>query len=86
MKKYFERMVGFVKFERSYTGYALFILVGIFLVLGTLLKLMGIVYIDSDWYWCLAGFGLVIEGIISLIKQKKFNKKYKIIEATEVKE
>lgn len=80
MRKYVKKMVGLVKFDRSYTGHALFILVGIALVIGTLLKLLGVVNVDSDWYWCLAGFGLVIEGIISLVKQKKFNKKYKIIE------
>jgi glucose dehydrogenase len=86
MKKYFAKMVGFVKFDRSYTGHVLFILVGILLVIGTLMKLVGIFFIDSDWYWCLAGFGLVIEGILSLIKQKEFNKKYKVVEITEVKE
>jgi len=64
----------------DYATYFLFIAVGIFMAIGTFSKLMGIVYIDSDWFWFLAGCGLAIEGMISLFKQKRFDKKYKIIE------
>jgi len=57
-----------------------FIIVGILIVFGTLIKLFGYVNFSSDWFWFLAGAGLIIEGSISMIKERKFNKKYKIIE------
>lgn len=60
--------------------YELFIIVGIFMIIGTLIKLTGIYDFSSDWFWFLAGLGLIVEGIISLIKQRKFDKKFKIIE------
>ena len=58
-------------------------MVGILMVIGTLIKLIWHLNLSSDWFWFLAGVGLVIEGSISLIKEKKFNKKYKIIEKEE---
>ncbi len=64
----------------DYASYFLFIAVGIFMAIGTFLKLIGFVYIDSDWFWFLAGCGLAIEGTISLFKQKRFDRKYQIIE------
>jgi len=60
--------------------YNSFILVGILMTIGTLGKLLGFYDISSDWFWFLAGAGLIFEGTISLIKQKNFDKKYKIIE------
>lgn len=61
-------------------NYEMFILVGILMVIGTFLKLMGYLDFSSDWFWLLAGIGLVVEGAISLVKQRKFDRKYKIIE------
>jgi len=63
-----------------FARYELFIIVGILMTIGTLIKLTGIYDFSSDWFWFLAGVGLVVEGIISLIKQRRFDKKYKIIE------
>ena len=63
--------------------YESFIMVGILMVIGTLIKLIWHLNLSSDWFWFLAGVGLVIDGSISLIKEKKFNKKYKIIEKEE---
>ena len=57
-----------------------FIFVGILMIIGTLIKLLGYVDFSSDWFWLLAGVGLVIEGSLSLIKERQFNRKYKIIE------
>ena len=57
-----------------------FILVGILMVIGTLAKLIGPYDFSSDWFWSLAGIGLIFEGTISLIKQRRFDRKYKIIE------
>ena len=50
------------------------------MTVGVLIKLLGIYDFSSDWFWLLAGVGLVVDGIISLVKQKKFDKKYKIID------
>jgi len=72
-----ERAVGWVW---TILHYWLFMLVGFLIALGSFIKVMGIYDFSSDWLWLLAGLGLMVEGAISLIKQKKFDKKYKIIE------
>ena len=64
-------------------NYILFIIVGLLIALGSLVKIFGAYDFSSDWFWALAGFGLMIEGVISFIKQRKFDKKYKIIERTD---
>jgi hypothetical protein len=63
--------------------YETFILVGVVMAALTFLKLMGVLSFSSDWLWFLAGIGLGIEGMISLVKQRKFDRKYKIIERTD---
>lgn len=60
-----------------------FIFVGVLMAVGALVKLLGFVDFSSDWFWFIAGVGLVIEGTISYIKQKRFDKKYKIVEKEE---
>ena len=60
--------------------YEAFIIVGILITAGTLIKIFGNYNFSSDWFWFLAGIGLVVEGTISLAKQKRFDRKYKIIE------
>jgi hypothetical protein len=60
-----------------YEGY---VVVGILMSLFVLGKLMGLYAISSDWFWFLAGLALIFEGVISLIKQRRFDRKYKIIE------
>ena len=63
----------------KYISYYILIVMGALIVLGTLLKLIANIPIDSDWFWFLAGLGLAVEGLVTLIKQKRFDKKYKII-------
>ena len=63
--------------------YEIFILIGAILALGTLFKLLGFYELSSDWFWVVAGVGLVIEGAISLSRQKKFDRKYKVISREE---
>ena len=65
---------------RNLMRYELFIIVGILMTIGTLIKLTGIYNFSSDWFWFLAGIGLIVEGVISLVKQRKFDKKFKVIE------
>jgi len=64
----------------KFATYETFIFVGIIMVIGTLIKLLGYYDYSSDWFWLLAGVGLVVEGAISLAKQRKFDRKYKIVE------
>ena len=52
--------------------YELFIVVGVLMTIGTLIKLIGFYDFSSDWFWFIAGVGLVVEGLISLSKQQKF--------------
>ncbi len=63
----------------KYATYIMIIVFGLLIVAGAVLKLSGVLDIDSDWFWFLAGMGLFCEGVVSLVKQKKFDKKYKII-------
>ena len=72
-----------IKFEGTYAGQELFIIVGILMVLATLMKLTSIIYLDSDWFWFIAGLGLMVEGIVSMVKQKRFNQKYKVLSREE---
>ena len=57
-----------------------FIFIGMATAVGTLGKLLGLYDISSDWFWFVAGIGLIIEGSISLLKQQRFEKKYRVIE------
>ncbi|MCA9485406.1 MAG: hypothetical protein KC506_01015 [Nanoarchaeota archaeon] len=61
----------------------LLILIGAIISLGTLFKLLGFYNISSDWFWFIAGLALMVEGLISLAKQKQFDRKYKIITKEE---
>lgn len=67
----------------SFATYETFIFIGVIIVIGTFLKLMGYYEFSSDWFWFLAGVGLIIEGSISLVKQRRFDRKYKIISIDE---
>ena len=68
-----------VKIE-NLVRYESFIIVGIIMIVGTLIKLFHYYDFSSDWFWFIAGLGLITEGTISLFKQRQFNKKYKVIE------
>ncbi len=63
----------------KYSSYILLIIIGVIIIIGTFLKLIGILEFSSDWFWFLAGCGLALEGVISLVKQNKFDRKYKIV-------
>lgn len=64
--------------------YEFFVLVGIVMALATLTKLLGFYDFSSDWFWFLAGIGLIVEGTISYVKQRRFDRKYKIIEKEKI--
>ena len=56
------------------------IVVGLSIVFGVFLKLVVGYNLDSDWFWLLAGMGLMVEAVISFKKQKRFDRKYMIVE------
>jgi hypothetical protein len=75
------KMSGFYScMKLDYASYALVIVVGIFMAALVFLKLAWGIDLDSDWFWMLAGLGLAVEGVISFGKQRRFDRKYKIIE------
>ena len=56
------------------------IVVGIVMAAVVFLKVGFGFDVDSDWFWFLAGVGLMFEGVISYRRQKKINNKYKVVE------
>jgi hypothetical protein len=82
-KKYLENGSKKSTWIDRFATYEAFAFIGVVMIIGTLLKLFGYFNFSSDWFWLLAGVGLVIEGSISLIKQRRFDRKYKIIERKE---
>lgn len=80
MKKKVKKASQTMKFNSPYHGQGFFVLVGLLMVGLTLYKLLGPVDFSSDWFWFMAGVGITVEGFIMLDKQKKFNKKYKVVE------
>jgi hypothetical protein len=70
----------------NFARYEIFIVVGFLMSVGVIMKLVFHYKIDSDWFWLLAGLGLMVEGSISLVKQRKFERKYKIIEIGDFKD
>ena len=67
-----------IKIKRFWT-YELFVIIGIAMVIATLAKIYGYAEFSDVWFWFIAGLGLVIQGIIALIKQETFDKKYKVV-------
>jgi hypothetical protein len=65
---------------QTFARYELVIIAGLVMALLVLGKLLGFYNISSDWFWFIGALGLSVEGLIALIKQRRFDKKYKIIE------
>ena len=64
---------------RKYLSHEAIIFFGILLGAGALLEVLGYIKINQDWFWFLAGAGITFEGVINLLKQKQFDKKYKVV-------
>jgi len=65
--------------KKDYASFVLVVFVGIVMALAVLAKLFFGADIDSDWFWFLAGVGLVFEGVISFKARKRFDRKYEIL-------
>ena len=65
--------------KKDYASFVLVVLVGLIMALAVLGKLFLGFDINSDWFWFLAGVGLMFEGVISFKARKRFDRKYKII-------
>ena len=70
------KVIGF----ENWATYETFIVVGAIMAIFTAIKLFWHLNFSSDWFWLLAGLGLVVEGSISLVKQRRFERKYKIVD------
>jgi len=66
--------------KKEYGSFVLVILVGVVMAVGVLVKILVRFEIDSDWFWFLAGVGLMAEGVISFRRQRRFDKRYKVLE------
>ena len=66
--------------------YGTYVVVGFIMMSLTLSKLLFNFHIDSDWFWFIAWVALVVEGSIDPTKEKKFNRKYKVISKKEFEE
>jgi len=69
-----------IDMKKGYGSFVLVVLVGLIMALIVLMKLFFKLDIDSDWFWFLAGVGLMFEGVISYRRQKRINNKYKVVE------
>lgn len=72
--------MGLTAHLEKFATYESFIFVGTVMAVFSFIKLAGFADFSSDWFWLMAGIGLVIEGTISLVKQRRFDRKFKIID------
>lgn len=73
-----------IKFSKiNPVRYEFFVLIGFTIAVGAFGKVLGIWNFSSDWFWFFVGIGLIIEGIIALFKQRRFDRKYKIVEKSQ---
>ena len=55
--------------------YEIILVGGLLLTILPLLKLAGILRLDSDWFWILAGVVIIAEAILEILQtEKKVNK------------
>lgn len=78
-----QRIKRIIRFETAYAGQELFVFAGLLMVVATLIKLLGFADFSSDWFWFIAGCGLIIEGMIMIVRQRKLNRRYKVLRVKE---
>ena len=63
--------VNFDDFKHLMLRYEIILVGGLLLTILPLLKLAGILTLDSDWFWILAGVVLSAEAVLEILKTKK---------------
>ena len=63
--------VNFDDFKHLMLRYEIILVGGLLLTILPLLKLAGILTLDSDWFWILAGVVISAEAVLEILKTKK---------------
>ena len=61
-------------FKHLMLRYEIILLGGILLITLPLLKLAGILTLDSDWFWILAGVVISAEAVLEMLNEKRKRK------------
>ena len=61
----------FDDFKHLMLRYEIILVGGLLLTILPLLKLAGILTLDSDWFWILAGVVISAEAVLEILKTKK---------------
>ena len=59
-----------IKIKTSFIRYETLIGVGLLLLIGGVLNGLSITTIDSDYFWAIAGIGLITEGLLERSEKK----------------
>tara|TARA_A100001391_G_scaffold24466_1_gene13349 strand:- start:376 stop:630 length:255 start_codon:yes stop_codon:yes gene_type:complete len=63
--------VNFDDFKHLMLRYEIILVGGLLLTILPLLKLAGVLTLDSDWFWILAGVVISAEAVLEILKTKK---------------
>jgi len=66
--------VNFDDFKHLMLRYEIILVGGLLLTILPLLKLAGVLTLDSDWFWILAGVVISAEAVLEILKTKKEKK------------
>jgi len=62
---------------RHYIRYEFLIIMGAILFICGLLNAIGIASIHSDYFWAIAGLGLIIEGLLEMRQNSRLKRFFK---------
>lgn len=63
--------VNFDDFKHLILRYEIILVGGLLLTILPMLKLAGVLTLDSDWFWILAGVVISAEAVLEILKTKK---------------
>ena len=66
--------VNFNDFKHLMLRYEIILVGGLLLTILPLLKLAGVLTLDSDWFWILAGVVISAEAILEIINERRKRK------------
>ena len=67
--------VNFADFKHLMLRYEIILIGGLLLITLPLLKLAGVLTLDSDWFWILAGVVISSEAILEILQTKKIGER-----------